>query len=69
VFVIAFFQLLKLEVSAARAVPLLLKLDEDEEALKQSVYSGDTDLVYLVLLHLLNKRQLGDFQVRQPSQS
>ncbi|CAG0912360.1 unnamed protein product [Notodromas monacha] len=56
-------KLLKLEVSAARAVPLLLKLDEDEEALKQSVASGDTDLVYIVLLRLLDKRQLGDFQM------
>ena len=43
---------LNLEAHAADQVPLLLSMGEDELALHKAVFSEDTDLVYLVLIHL-----------------
>jgi len=44
--------LLDYEPRAADKVPLLLKMREVDLALAKAIDSGDTDLVYLVLLHL-----------------
>ena len=44
--------LLEFEPRAADKVPLLLKMREVDIALAKAIDSGDTDLVYLVLLHL-----------------
>ncbi|KAI0319241.1 vacuolar assembling/sorting protein VPS16 [Amylostereum chailletii] len=42
-------------------VPLLLAMREDRIALQKAVDSGDTDLVYHVLLQLYNRLPLGSF--------
>ena len=44
--------ILNLEAHTADQVPLLLSMGEEELALHKAVYSEDTDLVYLVLIHL-----------------
>jgi len=44
--------LLEQEPLASSQVPLLISFKEDELALKKAIDSGDTDLVYLVLLHI-----------------
>lgn len=44
--------LLDYEPKAADQVPLLLSMHEDALALEKAIDSGDTDLVYLVVLHL-----------------
>ncbi|KAJ3040033.1 hypothetical protein HDV00_011482 [Rhizophlyctis rosea] len=49
-------RLLDYEPQAANQVPLLMSMKEDEIALVKAIESGDTDLVYLVILHM--KRQL-----------
>lgn len=36
-------------------VPLLLSIGEEDTALTKATESGDTDLVYLVLLHIWQK--------------
>jgi hypothetical protein len=51
------------ECSANLQVPLLLKLGEDRPALVKAIESGNTDLVYTVLLHLRENMPLGEFQV------
>lgn len=48
--------ILDLEQHAADQVPLLLSMQEDEVALQKAVNSEDTDLVYLVLIHLERSR-------------
>jgi hypothetical protein len=42
-------------------VPLLLNMEEDEIALDKAIESGDTDLVFFVLLHLKKKHPLANF--------
>ncbi|RWV91139.1 hypothetical protein BHE74_00004628 [Ensete ventricosum] len=37
-------------------VPLLLSIEEEDSALVKAIESGDTDLVYLVLFHIWQKR-------------
>lgn len=54
-------QLLNYEPQAGRQVPLLLNMEEDEIALDKAVESGDTDLVFFVLLHLKKKHPLANF--------
>ncbi|KAL1915507.1 uncharacterized protein VTP21DRAFT_6631 [Calcarisporiella thermophila] len=54
-------RLLDYEPRAADQVPLLVSMQEDELALIKAIESGDTDLVYLVLLHLKRKLPLGEF--------
>ncbi len=44
--------ILNFEAHTADQVPLLLSMGEEELALHKAVYSEDTDLVYLVLIHL-----------------
>lgn len=54
-------KLLDHESRASNQVPLLLTMKEDRLALLKAVDSGDTDLVYHVLLHLHKHLSLGDF--------
>ncbi|KZP18145.1 vacuolar protein sorting-associated protein 16 [Athelia psychrophila] len=54
-------KLLDHEPRASDQVPLLLAMKEDQLALLKAVDSGDTDLVYHVLLHLHKRLPLGDF--------
>jgi len=54
-------QLLNYEPQAGRQVPLLLSMEEDEIALDKAIESGDTDLVFFVLLHLKKKHPLANF--------
>ncbi|KAJ9269444.1 hypothetical protein DTO271D3_5979 [Paecilomyces variotii] len=54
-------QLLNHEPRAGKQVPLLLTMEEDEIALDKALESGDTDLVYFVLLHLKKKLPLASF--------
>ncbi|KAI0052144.1 vacuolar assembling/sorting protein VPS16 [Auriscalpium vulgare] len=53
--------LLDHEPRASDQVPLLLSMKEDRIALQKAVDSGDTDLVYHVLLHLYKRLPLGAF--------
>ncbi|WVF72368.1 hypothetical protein IAT40_007183 [Kwoniella sp. CBS 6097] len=53
--------LLDHEPRAAEQVPLLLQMKEENIALTKAVDSGDTDLVYQVLLHLRSSLSPGDF--------
>ncbi|EGN92883.1 hypothetical protein SERLA73DRAFT_79230 [Serpula lacrymans var. lacrymans S7.3] len=54
-------KLLDHETKASDQVPLLLTMKEDKLALAKAVDSGDTDLVYHVLLHLHKRLPLGSF--------
>ncbi|XP_035827127.1 vacuolar protein sorting-associated protein 16 homolog [Aplysia californica] len=55
-------KLLDYEPRASEQVPLLLKMGQDQTALTKAIDSGDTDLVYTVLLHLRDKMaSAGDF--------
>ena len=54
-------QLLNHEPRAGKQVPLLLSMEEDEIALDKAVSSGDTDLIFFVLLHLKKKLPLASF--------
>ena len=53
--------LLNYELRAASQVPLLLQMEEGELALDKAIQSGDTDLIYYVLLHLRGKLPLAAF--------
>lgn len=53
--------LLMEESRAGDQVPLLLDMNEDEKGLQKAIESGDTDLVYLVLLHMKKKLPNRDF--------
>ncbi|CAG8571415.1 7902_t:CDS:10, partial [Paraglomus occultum] len=54
-------RLLDYEPRAADQVPLLMDMQEDEVALEKAIESGDTDLVYLVILHLEKKLPPSEF--------
>lgn len=54
-------QLLNHEPRAGKQVPLLLNMEEDEIALDKAVESGDTDLIYFVMLQLKKKLPLANF--------
>lgn len=54
-------KLLDHEVKASDQVPLLLTMKEDRLALSKAVDSGDTDMIYFVLLHLHKRLPLGSF--------
>ncbi|KAH8084369.1 vacuolar protein sorting-associated protein 16 [Cristinia sonorae] len=54
-------KLLDHEPKASDQVPLLLSMKEDRLALNKAVESGDTDLVYHVLLHLQKRLAIGSF--------
>jgi hypothetical protein len=53
--------LLNYEPRAGKQVPLLLNMEEDEIALNKAIESGDTDLVFFVLLQLKKKLPLAAF--------
>lgn len=53
--------LLNHEPRAGKQVPLLLNMEEDEIALDKAIESGDSDLMYFVLLHLKAKLPLASF--------
>lgn len=53
--------LLNYEPRAGKQVPLLLNMEEDEIALGKAIDSGDTDLVFFVLLHLRQKLPRASF--------
>ncbi|EZA48287.1 Vacuolar protein sorting-associated protein 16-like protein [Ooceraea biroi] len=55
--------LIDYEPRAHQQVPLLLTLGEERAALHKAVESGNTDLVYTVILHLRENMTLGDFQI------
>jgi hypothetical protein len=54
-------QLLDHEPRAGKQVPLLLTMEEDEIALDKAIESGDSDLIYFVLMHLKHKLPLASF--------
>ncbi|KAF9877506.1 hypothetical protein CkaCkLH20_05206 [Colletotrichum karsti] len=54
-------ELLNHEPRGGRQVPLLLSMEEDELALDKAIESGDTDLMYNVLLQLKKKLPLAAF--------
>jgi vacuolar protein sorting-associated protein 16 len=54
-------ELLNYEPRAGKQVPLLLNMKEDTIALDKAIESGDTDLVFYVLLHLKKKLPLASF--------
>ncbi|XP_066599627.1 vacuolar protein sorting-associated protein 16 homolog [Prorops nasuta] len=56
-------KLIDYEPRASKQVPLLLTLEEQRPALNKAVDSGDTDLVYTVILHLRETMFLGNFQM------
>lgn len=56
-------QLLDNETQVNLQIPLLLKYQKDDIALKKAVESGNTDLIYMVLLHMQSYMPLGKFQV------
>ncbi|KAI5662106.1 hypothetical protein M9H77_21429 [Catharanthus roseus] len=49
------------EPRSSKQVPLLLSIGEEDTALVKATESGDTDLVYLVLFHIMQKRPPSDF--------
>ena len=53
--------LLNHEPRAGKQVPLLLDMEQDEIALDKAIDSGDTDLVFFVLLRLKNKLPIATF--------
>lgn len=53
--------LLNSEPRAGKQVPLLLNMEEDEIALDKAIESGDTDLVFFVLLQLKKKLPFASF--------
>ncbi|CAK1543933.1 unnamed protein product [Leptosia nina] len=56
-------KILEYETHSKLQVPLLLSLEKGEIALSKATASGDTDLVYIVLLHLKEKMSKHQFQV------
>lgn len=49
------------EPRSSKQVPLLLSIGEEDTALTKATESGDTDLVYLVLFHIWQKRPSLEF--------
>jgi vacuolar protein sorting-associated protein 16 len=54
-------ELLNHEPRAGKQVPLLLSMEEDEIALDKAIESGDSDLIFFVLLQLKRKLPLASF--------
>ena len=54
-------KLLNHEPRAGKQVPLLLSMEEDGLALDKAIESGDTDLIFFVLLQLKSKLPLASF--------
>nr|ALS04225.1 vacuolar protein sorting-associated protein 16-like protein [Acartia pacifica] len=56
-------KLLEHEVRADKQVPLLLKLGQGAKALSKAIDSGDTDLIYHVILNLQEAHSTADFHM------
>lgn len=56
-------ELLELEPNQSLKVPLLLKLGESRKALIAATQSGDSDLIYMVLMQLKDTTPLSKFQM------
>jgi len=56
-------KLLDYETQVNLQIPLLLKYQQDNIALQKAIESGNTDLIYMVLLHMQTSMPLGKFQV------
>ncbi|XP_075231443.1 vacuolar protein sorting 16 [Lycorma delicatula] len=56
-------KLLDHEQRASLQVPMLVRLGQEKVALEKAIKSGNTDLVYTVLLHLRDNMPLGKFQM------
>ncbi|KAJ3100662.1 hypothetical protein HDU97_002005 [Phlyctochytrium planicorne] len=54
-------QLVEYEPKAAFQVPLLLSMEQDEKAINKAIESGDSDLVYSVLLFLKRKHPIAEY--------
>jgi len=54
-------KLLEHEPLATEQVPLLISMKEDDLALRKAIESGDTDLVYVALMHLKKTKPFNDF--------
>ncbi|KXJ28267.1 vacuolar protein sorting-associated protein 16 homolog [Exaiptasia diaphana] len=54
-------RLLDYEPKAADQVPLLMRMKKDDLALEKAILSGDTDLIYTVVMHLKDTLPLGEF--------
>ncbi|XP_053409060.1 vacuolar protein sorting-associated protein 16 homolog [Mercenaria mercenaria] len=54
-------RLLDYEPKAARQVPLLLQMKKEQIALSKAIDSGDTDLIYFVLMRLKDTMPQGEF--------
>lgn len=56
--------LLERETSAVLQIPLLLEFGKEDLALNKAILSGNSDLVYDVILHLKSKMNSGDFLMK-----
>ncbi|KAH9823393.1 Vps16, N-terminal region-domain-containing protein [Melampsora americana] len=54
-------QLLSYEIRPIKQIPLLMKMNQDEEGLKQSIKSLDPDLLQSVLWEIRRKKSLAEF--------
>lgn len=54
-------KLLDYESKAADQVPLLIGMNKNQLALEKAIESGDTDLVYMVVMDLKEKKPLNEF--------
>ncbi|KAM7425162.1 Vacuolar protein sorting-associated protein 16, partial [Porites harrisoni] len=54
-------KLLDYETEAADQVPLLMRMNKDDLALEKAIMSGDTDLVFMVVMHLKDNLIPGEF--------
>ncbi|KAM7431222.1 Vacuolar protein sorting-associated protein 16 [Porites harrisoni] len=58
---LACYKLLDYEAEAADQVPLLMRMNKDDLALEKAIMSGDTDLVFMVVMHLKDNLIPGEF--------
>nr|CAG4640641.1 EOG090X01BU [Eulimnadia texana] len=56
-------RLLDFEPRASEQIPLLLQLEQERQALVKAVDSGDSDLIYSVLVALKEKHKLAEFHM------
>lgn len=56
-------KLLDFEPRASEQVPLLMKLKQNPQAMSKAIESGDSDLVYSVILHLRDTMTAGEFHM------
>ena len=61
---VCYVQLAHYEIRRSVQVPLFLKLGDSKTALHKAVESGDSNLIYDVLLKLRDSMPLSQFQVK-----